>query len=322
MSLVAALRRSRNGIARQVADLVLVLLLVSLLTYSLVLLAPGDAASSLAQQRAGPGATLDQVQQVREELGLDGAGPADYARWVGGAVTGDLGVSARTGQPVAEDLAHRLPATLVLAGLAALIALPLGLVAGIAGAVLADGPARRALRVGAVLGVSLPPFWVSYLLILVLAEYLQLLPTSGQGGSSTYLMPVAVLALLPAGVLSRVVAVTLREALDQPYVVAARARGASGWSIVLREALPNAAGAILSTAGLMAGHLLTGTLVVEVVFSWSGIGDYFVDAVSFRDIPAVQACVLVFAVGFVVANRLADVAHAAIDPRLALRASG
>ncbi|MGH2944634.1 MAG: ABC transporter permease, partial [Solirubrobacteraceae bacterium] len=214
---------------------------------------------------------------------------------------------------------ERLPVPLVLVALAAAVALPLGLALGIAGAVLAGGAVRGGLRLGALLGVSLPPFWVSYLLIIVFAEYLGLLPTSGQGGPQTYVMPVIVLALLPAGTLSRVVAVTLREALDQPYVVAARARGATPWSIVMRDALPNAAGPILSTAGFVGAGILTGTLVVEAVFSWSGIGDYFVQAVSFRDIPAVQGCVLVFAIGFIAANRLADRAHAAIDPRVALR---
>lgn len=314
-------RRTSATASVQIADAALVLLVASVLTYSLVLLAPGDAATTLAQQRAGPGATTQQVAQIREELGLDDTGPAHYLRWVAGALTGDLGISARTGQPIAVELVERLAVTLLLAGLAALVALPLGLAIGIAGAVLRDGATRGSLRGGALLGVSLPEFWVSYLLILILAEHLGLLPTSGRGGPETYVMPVAVLALPAAGLLSRVVAVTLREALDQHYVTAAKARGATPWSIVLREAMPNAAGAILNAAGLVAGRLLTGTIIVEAVFSWSGVGNYLVEAVSFRDIAAVQACILCLAGGFVILNRLADLAHAAVDPRVALRAT-
>jgi len=231
-------RRTSATAAVQVGDAALVLLVASVLTYSLVLLAPGDAATTLAQQRAGPGATTQQVAQIREELGLDDTGPANYLRWVGDAVTGDLGISARTGQSIAGELAERVPVTLLLAGLAALVALPLGLAIGIAGALLPDGMTRGGLRGRALLGISLPEFWVSYLLIVILAEYLGLVPTSGRGGPETYVMPVAVLALPAAGLFSRVVAVTLREALDQHYVTAAKARGATPRAIVLREAMP------------------------------------------------------------------------------------
>jgi peptide/nickel transport system permease protein len=313
------LRRTATGAARQLADLAVVLVVASALAYALVLLAPGDAASSLAQQRAGAGATAQQIAAIRKELGLDDPGPAQYARWATHALTGDLGISARTGRPIATEIVPRVGVTALLALLAALVALPIGMATGIAGAVLPAGFARGTLRAGAVLGVSLPNFWLSYLLILVLAEAWGVVPTSGQGCPATYLMPVAVLALPAAGLLSRIVAVTMREALDQPYVVAAKARGATPWAIVLRDALPNAAGPILSTAGLIAGNLLIGTIVVEVVFSWSGIGDYFLEAVSYRDITAIQACVLFFAGVFVVVNRLADAAHAAVDPRVALR---
>lgn len=316
----AGFRRTGTAAAGQLADLALVLVVVSALVYALVLAAPGDAASRLAQQRAGASATREQIAEIRKELRLDDAGPAGYVRWVTRAATGDLGISARTGRPVAAEIVSRLGVSAWLALLAAAIAFPLGMAAGIAGAVLPPGAARSGLRAGAVLGVSLPNFWLSYLLILVLAETWGILPTSGRGGPSTYVMPLIVVALPAAGLLSRVVAVTLRDALDQSYVIAARARGATPWAIVLRDALPNAAGAILSVAGLIAGGLLIGTIVVEEVFSWSGLGDYFVEAVSFRDIAAIQACVLFFAVAFVVGNRLADLAHAAIDPRVALRA--
>ncbi|MGH3564446.1 MAG: ABC transporter permease [Pseudonocardia sp.] len=303
-------------LGRRLAGTAVVLFAVSIATYALVLLAPGDAARNLAVSRASLGAADAQVAALREQLGLDDPGYVQYTRWLGGVITGDFGTSVRTGQPIISELLERLPATLFLAAGAGAIAIVVGLATGAAGAVLRRAGPRSALRVGALLGVSVPSFWLSYLLILVFAEYLALLPTSGQRGPGSWIMPWVVLALPVAGVLSRIVAVSLREALDQPYVVAAQARGSSPWSIVARDGLVNAAGSILSVSGLQLGILVSGTLIVERIFAWPGIGDYFIDAVSFRDIPALQAAVLVFALGFVTMNRLADLAHGLVDPRL------
>jgi ABC-type dipeptide/oligopeptide/nickel transport system permease component len=156
------------------------------------------------------------------------------------------------------------------------------------GAVVHRAGWRSVLRLGALLGVSVPSFWC-YLMILVLAEGLGLLPTSGQRGPDSWIMPWIVLALPVAGVPSRVVTVSLREALDQPYVVAAQARGSHPWSIVVRDGLANAAGSILSVNGLLLGLLVSGTLIFEQIFSWPGIGAYFIATAIFRDIPALQA---------------------------------
>ncbi len=309
-------------LGRHLAGTAVVLVAASIAAYALLLLAPGDAARSLAAGRAGPGATDEQVATIRAQLGLDDPGYVQYARWLGGALTGDLGRSVRTGQPITGELVERLPATLFLAAGAGAIALVVGLCAGAAGAVVRRAGWRLILRVAALLGVSVPSFWLSYVLILVFAESLGLLPTSGQRGPASWIMPWTVLALPVAGVLSRIVAVSLREALDQPYVVAAQARGSRPWSIVARDGLANAAGSILSVSGLLLGLLVSGTLIVELIFAWPGIGDYFVTAVSFRDISALQAAVLVFAVGFVTANRLADLVHGLVDPRLRLPAAG
>jgi peptide/nickel transport system permease protein len=303
-------------VLRHIAGTVAVLAAVSVATYALILLAPGDAATSLATARAGPRATPEQVETLRRQLGLDSPGPVQYWHWISGALTGDLGTSIRTGRPVASELRTRIPVTLFLAGGAVVIAFVIGLVAGVTSAVARSSAARGVLRIAALLAVSVPSFWLSYLLILVLAERLGAVPTSGQGGPASWLMPWLVLSLPAAGILSRVVSTTVREALDQPYVTAARARGASLRSIVWRDALPNAAGAILSVSGLLLASLVAGTLIVETVFAWPGVGTYFVGAVSFRDIPALQASVLLLAAGFVLANRLADLAHHLLDPRL------
>lgn len=293
-----------------------VVLALSTVTFLLIHVAPGDAAQTAAVARAGGAADAELIEQLRRQLGLDQPLAVQYWRWLSGAAKGDFGVSARTGRPVAAEFRVRLPVTLSLGSMGAALGVVAGTAAGIAGALLRPGLRRGALRLGALLGASTPNFWLAYLLILVLAEQLGLVPTSGQGGPASWMMPLAVLAIPIAGVLSRVVATTLREALDEPYVVAAQARGSTPFAVVVRDALPNAAGAILNTAGILVGGILVGTLVAEDVFAWPGIGSYFVDAVSFRDVPAIQACVLVFGLVFIVVNRAVDFAHRLIDPRL------
>ncbi|GII64657.1 ABC transporter permease [Sphaerisporangium krabiense] len=301
--------------ARWAVDTAGVLLALSAGVFALVLLARGDPAAVLAATRAGRAATPEQIEVVRAELGLDAPALVRYLRWLAGASTGDFGVSLRTNTPIGPEMADRLDVTLRLVAGSAVVALVVGIATGVAGAVLGRGPLRGALRGGALLAASVPAFWLSYLLVLVIALRLGLAPTSGMAGPATWVMPVTVLGLPAAGALSRVVAVTLREALDRPYVLAARARGSGPVSIVLRDGLPNAAGPILSLAGVMVGGLLVGTVVVEQIFGWPGLGAYFVHAAAARDVPAIQAGALALGCGFILANRLADVLHALIDRR-------
>ncbi|GLW11459.1 ABC transporter permease [Microtetraspora sp. NBRC 13810] len=315
------LRFAGRYVTRWAVDTAGVLLALSAGTFALVLLARGDPAAILAATRAGRSATPEQIEAVRAELGLDAPAPVRYVRWLADASTGDFGLSLRTNTPVGPEIADRMGVTLGLVAGSAAVALVAGVAVGVAGAVLGRGPVRGALRGGALLATSVPAFWLSYLLVLVLALRLGLVPTSGMAGPATWVMPMAVLGLPAAGALSRVVAVTLREALDQPYVLAAQARGSGPVSIVLRDGLPNAAGPILSLAGVTVGSLLVGTVVVEQIFGWPGLGAYFVHAAAARDVPALQAAALALGGGFILANRLADVLQALIDPR-SLRDAG
>ncbi|WP_433528354.1 ABC transporter permease [Micromonospora sp. CA-263727] len=291
------------------------LLALSAGTFALVLLARGDPAAILAATRAGRPATPEQVEAVRVELGLDAPAAVRYLRWLADASTGDFGVSLRTDLPIGPEIADRMGVTVGLVAGSVVVALVVGVTAGIVGAVSKRGLLRGVLRIGALLATSVPAFWLSYLLVLVLALRLRLVPTSGMASPATWVMPMAVLGLPAAGVLSRVVAVTLREALDRPYVLAAVARGSSPVSIVVRDGLPNAAGPILSVTGVTVGSMLVGTVVVEQIFGWPGLGAYFVYAAAARDIPALQASALVLGGGFILANRLADVLQVLIDPR-------
>ncbi|WDZ86578.1 ABC transporter permease [Micromonospora cathayae] len=309
------LRSAGGYLARWAVDTAGVLLALSAGTFALVLLARGDPAAVLAATRAGRAATPDQIEAVRAELGLDAPAPVRYLRWLADVATGDFGLSLRTNTPIGPEVADRIGVTLGLVGGSAVLAVLLGVGVGVAGALLGRGLPRGALRVGALLVTSVPAFWLSYLLVLVLALRLHLVPTSGMAGPATWVLPMVVLGVPAAGALSRIVAVTLREALDQPYVLAARARGSGPLSIVFRDGLPNAAGPILSVAGFAVGSMLVGTVVVEQIFGWPGLGAYFVRAAAGRDVPALQASALVLGSGFILANRLADVLHALVDPR-------
>jgi len=308
--------RSVGGhLVRWTVDTVGVLLALSAGTFALVLLARGDPAAVLAATRAGRPATPEQVEAVRSELGLDAPAPVRYLRWLADTSTGDFGLSLRTNLPIGPEIADRLTVTAGLVAGSVVVAVVVGMTVGVAGAMAGRGPLRGVLRIGALLATSVPAFWLSYLLVLLLALRWQLVPTSGMAGPATWVMPMAVLGLPAAGVLSRVVAVTLREAIDRPYVLAAMARGSGPLSIVLRDGLPNAAGPILSVAGMIVGGLLVGTVVVEQIFGWPGLGAYFVHAAAARDVPALQASALMLGGGFILANRLADVAQILVDPR-------
>lgn len=308
-----------RSLGAQVLGVVAVAIALTLTTFVLIRLTPGNSATAIAVRRAGPGATTEQIDRLADQLGLRDPLIVQYGRWLRHAITGDLGVAERSGLPVGSELRTRLPKTLVLAAGGAAIALLTGVAAGVAGAVLRPGLRRGTVRAGALLAASVPAFWLSYLLILVFSEHLRWLPASGDRGWRALLMPWIVLGIPAGAIVSRAVAVSLRGALRQPFVTAARARGASAASVVVRDALPHAAAAAASVAGLQVAGMLAGTVIVETVFGWPGLGRFFVTAVSLRDADSIQAAILVFAVGFMLINRAADTAARRIDPRLRVR---
>ncbi|HEV7805747.1 MAG TPA: ABC transporter permease [Solirubrobacteraceae bacterium] len=301
-------------VASRIGEALAVLLAVLALVFLLIAAAPGDAATSIAQSRFGPKVTAGKVEQVRHELGLDGSLTERYRRQLRGWLHGDLGTSVRTRQPVAGEIAERIGATARLAFAAALIALAGGIGGGVL-AVLWRRLPRGVIHAVALLGLSIPSFALAYLLVLVFGLRLGWLPTQGEAGLETYIMPALVLGLPIAGALSRVLASTLEGVLDEPYVTTAHARGASRRRAIVVHALPNTAVTILAIASTHLGTLLGGTLVAETLFSWPGIGNYFVRAVAFRDLPAIQAVVIVAAAGVLITRAVAAVASGALDPR-------
>jgi len=282
------------------------------LVFMLIHLVPGDPVDVMLGENAAP----TDREALRRDLGLDLPLVEQYRRFLVGLATADLGRSLVTGEPVARLLATRAPATAELA-LAALvvavgIALPLGLVAAARPGTWID----RGSVGFALIGVSMPAFWLGPLLILLFAIQLRWLPVSGHGGPSHLVLPAVTLGLGMAAILARMTRASLLECLGQEYVRTARAKGVSRWRIVAREALANAAAPVVTILGLQFGSLLAGTVITETIFAWPGLGRLTIDAINQRDYPVVQGCVLAIAVSFVAANAVADVVNAALDPRL------
>ncbi len=309
-------------VARRLALAVPTLLGLVVLAFTLITLAPGDPAVELARRRAPTGeATEEDIARARAELRLDRPYVVQLAEWTGRAARGDLGRSFSTGQPVAAELAARIPATAQLAlaalALAALVAIPLGALAAVRRNSLAD----QLLRGGAVLGASLPGFFLAYVLIVVFATTLHVLPVAGRASPQSLVLPMLTLAAGPTAILLRLVRASLLEVLGEDFVRTARARGLTETAVVLRHALPNALIPVVTVIGTVLAHLLGGAVIVETIFAWPGVGRLAVDAIFQRDYTMIQGVVLFVGAVFVLANLVVDLAYASIDPRIRVGAA-
>ena len=311
----------RYGAAR-VVWLAVVVLGVSVLTFGLGVLAPGDPAELALERTLELPPTGEQIERKRQELGLDQPLPAQYVRWLGRAVRGDLGESHVSGDAVATLIRDRLPRTVLLAGaallLSLLIAVPLGVVAAYRRNTLVD----HVCRMGALVGASLPGYLLAYLLILFFSVRLQLLPVLGFDSAKHLVLPALTLALGSAASLTRFARAAVLDVLGEDYVRTARAKGVPTSRVLFAHALRNAAVPIVTVVGLSLGGLLGGAFVVEWIFSWPGLGTLAVDAINAKDYPVIQGFVLVTATAYVVVNFLTDLAYGALDPRIRLSAEG
>ncbi len=294
----------------------LILWLVSVLTFILLALAPGDPARLVLSATGVDVPTPEMVAAKRTELRLDEPLPTRYVAWLGRALQGDFGVSYRSGEPALALYAGRFPATLLLAGVALtltlIIAVPLGVVAAARRGSLLDG----LLQGIAVLGAAAPGFWVALVLILVFAATWRLLPALGSPTPAGVVLPAVVLALPNIAVVARLIRASTLDALSQLYITTARGKGRSRRGALLVHALPNALVGVLTAVTLELAYLLTGTVVVETVFAYPGVGRLAVDAALVGDLPVVSLCVLVAALVYLLCNWLADLGMVLLDPRL------
>lgn len=298
------------------------LLGISFLAFAMANLAPGDPATEFLRRISDRQPTPEEVRQVREELRLDRSIVEQYVAWVGRAAQGDLGISYSTRRPVTTELGHRIPFTLQLtvlaAGLALLIALPLGIVSALYRNRLVD----QLARVTSLAGASMPSFWLGLSLIVLFAVRWSMVPVAGRGGLDSYVLPVVTLAVAPAAVLSRFTRSTMLEILDDDYMRTAHAKGLSAWRAVITHGLRNALVPLLTAFSISLGHLLSGAVIVETIFVWPGVGKLGLDAIQQRDYPMLQGFVLYAGAAFAAINLLVDLAYGAIDPRIAAAGRG
>src|SRR5919204_6240633 len=303
---------------RRVSYLVPVWLGISLLAFGLANLAPGDPARTILQRQKGEVPSDEEVQALRQQLGLDDPFPIRYGRWLAHAAQGDLGTSYRTGEPVLRGLADRFVATLQVATTALLIGVAIAVPLGTLSAVRRDRPIDHGARVLALVGASMPSFLLGYVLIIAFAVVLKLLPVAGYGGLEHLILPALTLGLGAAASLTRLTRASLLEVLEEDYVRTARAKGLPEAATVLRHALRNALIPITTLIGMRFGHLLGQAFIVETVFAWPGIGKYVVDSIYDRDYPTIQGFVLFTGTVFVLLNLLVDLSYPWLDPRVRL----
>ena len=285
------------------------------IVFAAIRLAPGDP----AQIMLGPSATAEEVAALRNRLGLDQPAPVQYARYLLQVVRLDLGQSLRLNQPALEAIFERLPQTMRLSAAAMVLAIGLSFPMGIAAALRASTLVDRSISAVSLLGQSAPSFWLGIMLVLLFARGLQILPSGGAETWQHLVLPAITLALPLVGILTRLIRSGLLDVLREDYIRTARAKGLAARTVMVRHALLNMLIPVVTVLGLQLGILLGGTVIVESVFAWPGVGRLLVEAIGNRDYPLVQAAILVITTLFVFINLLVDLSYGYLDPRIRLR---
>ncbi len=302
-------------IVRRVLAVVPVLFGVTLAVFSMLFLVPGDPVKMmLAEFVTNP----DQVAQMRAQLHLDEPILKQYGRFVTNAARGDLGTSIRSRRPVTTEIGENVASTAQLAVAAMLVAVAVGVPLGLLAALSRNSWLDVASMGTALLGVSMPSFWLGLLLIFVFSLHLGWFPATGGGDLLHLVLPSITLGTIAAAIIARLTRSSMLEVLGQDYVRTARAKGLGGFSVVVRHALKNALIPIITIFGLQFGNLLAGAVIVETVFSRPGLGRLIVGGILSKDFPLVQGTVLFVATAYVLINVLVDIAYAYADPRIRL----
>lgn len=311
-------------IIRRLMILIPVMFGVSLFVFFLMKLIPGDPVRALLPQNA----TAEDVIRIRQAYHLDKPIYIQYGYWLKGAIQGDLGRSLWTRREVTEAIFQRLPASIELACASMFIAVTLGLLVGVIAAIKRDGLLDHSVRVTTFILLAMPSFWLGLLLILFFARELDWLPASGRGEMmfspewfSSIILPAFTLGTGTAAFLARVLRSSMLDVLSMDYVTCARAKGLNSQTVIIKHALRNALIPFITISGLALGGLLGGSIIVEEIFAWPGLGKLLVEAIQQRDLPVAQGGVLFLALVFVLVNLLVDIFYAVLDPRIQLEKS-
>lgn len=300
--------------------MVLVVLGVSMLTFFLMHLTPGEPAIVilknifLGEIEAEP--TEEEIRIITERFNLGAPQYIQYFGWLSRILHGDLGTSYNSGLPVMSEILVRLPATIELAMVSTIISLLIAIPLGIISARRQNSVVDYSCMVSAIIGVSMPNFWLGLLLILLFSLHLNLLPTAGYGSIEQLILPSITLGTGMAAITTRLTRSSMLEVLRQDYITTARAKGLSERVIIFRHTLRNALIPVITVVGLQLGHLLGGTVIVETIFAWPGIGKLLIDSIYMRDFPVIQGCVLFIAVIYSGINLLVDLSYPFLDPRI------
>jgi len=284
------------------------------IVFALIHAVPGDPVEVML----GESAQAADREALRHELGLDRPVTVQWLDYLARLARADLGASLHSKRPIAEVLAERIPATVQLAAAALAVALAIAVPLGIMAALRRDTLLDQGAMGFALLGVSIPNFWMGPLLILVFSLWLGWLPVSGRDSPGSIILPALTLGTALAAILSRMIRAALLDVLHEDYIRTARAKGLGEFAVIVRHALPNIALPVVTVLGLQLGALLAGAVITETIFAWPGVGQLVVEAIQRRDYPVVQACVLLIALTYVAVNTLTDLAYAWMDPRVRL----
>ena len=286
---------------------------VLVVAFLLLNVAPGDPVAAMVGERADAAT----IARLRAELHLDEPLPAQFGRYLWGAVRGDFGRSYITQRPIARDLSERFPKTVQLALAAMALAAVGGITLGILSAIRPGGAVDRVAMLLSYIGVSFPVYWVGLLLILLFAVMLRWLPPSGSGGLAYLALPALTLGMRSVAFLARMTRAAMLEVLSSDFVRTARAKGLSEVAVIMRHGFRNALIPVITVLGLDTGSYLTGSILTETIFGWPGLGRYVLTAIEKRDLPAVQGSILFMSLVFVLVNLVTDVVYAKADPRIA-----
>lgn len=303
-------------IAGRILQALLTALGASVIVWALLPFAPGDPALRILQAQGYEDPNLVQLDQMRQTMGLDQPLPAQYVQWLGRVVQGDLSISYQTGKPVLEELAKRMPATLLLLGTTLIIALIVALSAALIAVATQGRWPDRVIRIFTQIGASMPTFLIGLVLLQYLVVGAKVGRVLSDGAFDVVLLPALCLAWPKAANWTQLLRARLLEVLGSNYVLVARARGAQKLRVLLRYALPNAALPFLTALGVSIGALIGGAPIIEEIFTWPGVGRFVLQALSARDFPVVQGFVLISGLSYVTASLLVDLVNMAVDPRL------
>ncbi len=303
---------------RRLGKALIILLGVSFLVYVLIDLAPADPAQVIAAQRLGGHPNADQVAWVRQEYGLDQPLLVQYTRWAQQVLQGNWGYSIRTGNLIITEIGTPLRYSLALALWTLGFVVVVGVALGIWAALRPDSLWDQLMRWVTLTIVAVPEFWLAFLLILLFAVHLGWLPSYGAKSGWHLILPLCALGAGPTAQVARLTRMLLLDELTRDYLRTAHAKGINPHRALLRHALPNVAVPFITLLAVQFGALMGGAVIIETIFTWPGLGSYYITAVEFRDIPVIQTSVLVFAVIISSANLLADLSYGLVDPRIRL----